>query len=236
MTNKKRFLLIAIFWIAVAGYFFSIDKVGVGIPWLVIGIKNFVNFLRENEINKQVKEWYKYVEETANINQEPKEAHTIIAPVIEPVNEVHTISDEYISYGYDVDKAFKPTKSHAGEVALLCTYAPDDEDSDEGVTPYIAVMEDDKVYCAVEEYKESKTFDGAISIEPQDGMFLFRAKREYYGDIMYFYGFELEEGEYWDKAGLCLVYEKEYVGTEAEKRMMNILDEAARSFKKIRKR
>ena len=88
------------------------------------------------------------------------------------------------------------------------------------------------MYCAVEEYKAGKTFDGAISIEPQEGMFLFKAKRAYYDDRMYFYGFELENEEYWDKAGLCLVYPKEYIGTEDEEKLMQILDEAARSFKK----
>lgn len=86
---------------------------------------------------------------------------------------MHSIFDEYIGYGYVIAKVFKPAKSHAGEVELLCTYAPDTE-----------------------------------------------------------YG---EEGEYWTKAGLCLVYEKAYVGTESEKKMMNILDEAARSFKKMRR-
>ena len=51
-------------------------------------------------------------------------------------------------------------------------------------------------------------------------------------DMMDFYGFELEDKEYWDKAGLCLVYPKEYLGTENERKLMNVLDEAAKSFKK----
>lgn len=207
MKKDDKFLFIAIVWIVIAGYFFSINKVGVGIPWLLIGIINLVYFLWKHKVNKQGKE-----------------------VVIEPANEVHAICDEYIGYGYDVDEAFKPAKSHAGEVELLCTYAPDEEYGEEGATPYIAVQEDDKAYCAVEEYKESKTFDGAISIEPQEGLFLFRAKREYYGDIMYFYGFELGESEYWDKAGLCLVYAKEYVGTDSEERLQHILDEAAKRW------
>lgn len=47
---------------------------------------------------------------------------------------------------------------------------------------------------------------------------------------MYFYGFEREEG-CWMQAGLCLVYPKEYAGTENEKKLMDVLDEAAKSFK-----
>ena len=105
---------------------------------------------------------------------------------------MHTIYDEYIGYGYVVNQAFKPVKSHAAEVELLCTYAPNNECGEEGNIPYIAVQTDDEVY---------------------------------------FYGFELEGEEYWDKAGLCLVYSKEYIGTEEEK-LMNILDEVAKSFSK----
>ncbi|MBP3351184.1 MAG: hypothetical protein J6L65_02135 [Lachnospiraceae bacterium] len=234
MKKDNKFLFIAILWIAIAFYFFSINKVGVGIPWLLIGVINLGHFLRKHKMNKQAQEVYKHLEETVNREsfQKSDREHKTITTVIEPTNEVHTICDEYIGYEYDVDKAFKPAKSHAGEVELLCTYAPDEEYGEEGATPYIAVQEDDKVYCAVEEYKDSKTFEGAISIEPQDGLFLFRAKREYYGDIMYFYGFELGEGDYWDMAGLCLVYAKEYVGTESEEKLLHILDEAAKSFKK----
>lgn len=101
---------------------------------------------------------------------------------IELSEEVHTIYDEYIGYGYVVNKAFKPAKSHA-----------------------------------VEEYKESQTFEGAVSVEPLEGRFLFRAKRDCHGDMMYFYGFELEGDEYWDKAGLCLVYSPNMLGQKRKR-------------------
>lgn len=149
---------------------------------------------------------------------------------IELSKEKHVITDTYSGYEYVINKAFKPVKSHAAEVELLCTYAPDDEYGEEGRVPYVAVQTDDMVYCAVEEYKERKTFDGALSIEPLEGKFMFRAKKEYYGDVMYFYGFELEREEYWDKAGLCLVYAKEYIGTAEEEKLIQLLDEAAESF------
>lgn len=112
-------------------------------------------------------------------------------------------------------KTFKPAKSHAAEVELLCTYAPDNKFGEEGETPYIAIQTDD-----------------ATHIEPLEGKFLFRAKRKYYNDMMYFYGFELENEEYWDKAGLCLVYPKEYVGTDNEEKLIYVLDEVAKNFKK----
>lgn len=147
-------------------------------------------------------------------------------------NVKHSIGDEYIGFSYEVDKSFKPAKSHAGEVELLATYAPYDEYGSEGSIPYIAVQEDDDVYCAVEEFKERGTFEGAVEIVPLSGRFLFKAKKEYYNYMMYFYGFEQEDG-YWSQAGLCLVYSKEYIATDDEKKLMRILDEAAESFRKI---
>lgn len=146
--------------------------------------------------------------------------------------QTHTISDEYIGYAYDVDKSFKPAKSHAGEVELLCTYALDEEYGIEGDKPYIAVQEDDDVFCAIDEFRENGTIDNAMELTPLTGQFLFKAKMEYYGDIMYFYAFVQETG-FWPQAGLCLVYPEEYSGTEDENILMKILDTAAKSFRQI---
>ena len=148
----------------------------------------------------------------------------------------HMIEDDFSEYAafYRVNAAFKPAKSHAGEVELLSTYAPDGEDGREGSIPYIAVQEDDAVFCAIEEFQENGTFEGAMEIEALSGKYLFRAKQQYYGDMMYFYGFVCEDG-YWQQAGLCLVYPKEYAGTEDEKKLMEVLDEVAESFQQERK-
>ena len=188
-------------------------------------ILNLVKAVKSNEFGEVVNS----VKAVKNVITENNVKEERNVKSVELLSEVHY--DEYIGYGYMVDKAFKPADSHAGEVALLCTYAPHAEYGEEGVRPYIAVLNDDDVYCAVEEYKESNTFDGAISIESVDGIFLFKAKREYYEDMMYFYGFELDDEEaYWSKAGLCLVYSKEYVGKKEEEKLMQVLDEAAKSF------
>ena len=146
--------------------------------------------------------------------------------------ELHTISDEYAGVSYNVDKSFKEAKSHAAEVNLLCTYAPNDEYGSEADMPYIAVQEDDDVFCAIDDFKIKGTFEKAIEITALKGQYLFKAKMEYYGDMMYFYGFEKED-VYFTQAGLCMVYPKEYVGTEDEKILMKVLDEAAESFRNI---
>ena len=86
--------------------------------------------------------------------------------VIQLSDETHTIFHEYTGYGYDVNKAFKPAKSHAMEAELLCTYAPKDEYGTEGNIPYIAIQIDDEVYYVIEEYQENGTIEDAICIEP----------------------------------------------------------------------
>ena len=230
MKKINTSLIVGIIWIIVSFFFFDIDNIGVGIVWLVVGIITLIQAIRLIKLNNKIDELMEHSEETVEVSETEETFVKAKIETIMPSGEVHTINDEYSGYGYDVNKAFKAAKSHAGEVDLLCTYAPFDEYGQEGNLPYIAIQTDDEVYCAVEEYKESKTFEGAISIEPLEGKFMFRAKRDYYGDMMYFYGFELKGEEYWDKAGLCLVYPKEYVGTKDEDKLMQILDEAAKSF------
>ncbi len=234
MKKINHELIMGIIWVVLACVFFCNDKIWVALPWLFVGIIKLDQGIHANQTSKKSQDISSVLTETVNTQDEEKDyiRHTAVIETIELLKEVHTIYDEYSDYGYVVDKVFKPAKSHAAEVELLCTYAPDDEYGEEGAIPYIAVQTGDEVYCAIEEYKESKTFDGVISIEPLDGLFMFRAKRDYYGDIMYFYGFELEGEGYWEGAGLCLVYPKEYVGTENEAKLMNVLDEAAKSFKK----
>ena len=227
--------VIAIVGILVASLFFYMNKMGVGLCWLLVGVIYLIRTIKTYQMNKKIRVINKHLEETVNIGIEEDEGipHKAVIETIILSKEEHVIYDDCSDYKYVINKAFKPVKSHAAEVELLCTYAPNDEYGEEGNIPYVAVQIDDMVYCAVEEYKESKTFDGAISIEPLEGKFMFKAKRDYYDNMMYFYGFEFENGEYLDKAGLCLVYPKEYIGSENEKKLMRTLDEVAKSFNRI---
>ncbi len=152
----------------------------------------------------------------------------------------HIIED--VAYGdgdskykitFSVNDSFKEAKSHAGEVEMLSTYAPQEEYGSEGDVPYIAIQCDDDVYCAVEEFKETGTFVGAMELTKLSGKFLFKAKRDYYGNIMYFYGYDQCDG-YMENYGLCMVYPKSYAGTADEQRIMRVLDEAAESYSEER--
>lgn len=137
--------------------------------------------------------------------------------------------DSVYRVSFRINDAFKEAKSHAAEVNMLHTYSPEEEYGEEGKVPYIAIQNDDDVYCPVEEFKESGTFDGAIELTPLGGKFHFKAKKEYYGDMMYFYGVDRLDG-FWENNGLCLVYPKSYVGTENETKLMKVLDEVAESY------
>lgn len=138
-------------------------------------------------------------------------------------------NDDMYTISFEINDSFKETRSHAAEIIMLNTYAPDTEYGEEGSLPYIAIQTDDAVYTPVEEFKKTGTFKGAIEITPLGGKFYFKAKKEYYRDIMYFYGFDRCDG-YWENNGLCVVYPKSYMGTESETALMRALDAVAASY------
>lgn len=140
---------------------------------------------------------------------------------------------EYLT-SFQINDAFKEARSHAGEVEMLHTYAPSKEYGEEGTYPYLAVHLDNPVYKTVEEFKEKGTFPGAIELTKLSGKFYFKAKMEYCQHMMYFYGLDRLDG-FWENNGLCMVYQKEYVGTENEKKLMSVLDEVAESYKEEKK-
>lgn len=149
-------------------------------------------------------------------------------------DEAYGEDDSRYIISFKVNDAFKEAKSHACEVEMYHTYAPFDEYGEEGMLPCLAIQLDDAVYTAVEEFKEKGTFTGAIEITKLSKKFYFKAKMEYYEDMMYFYGMDRCDG-YWENNGLCITYPKVYVGTENEKKLMKILDEVAESYHEERK-
>ncbi len=158
----------------------------------------------------------------------------VLSSVSRDVEAMEYADDCEYTITFKLNADFKEAKSHAGEVPMIYTYAPDSEYGEEGNMPCVTVQMDDEVYCAVEEFKEKGTFDGAIELIPLDGRFFFKAKREYYGDMMYFYGIDRCDG-FWENNGLCMTYPKSYVGTENEVKLMNVLDEVARTYSEKKK-
>lgn len=198
-----------------------------------------------DKITRMIKPADKADNSTVNIEEvamdKPSE-HMEIAEDIVLAPSSHIVEDEV--YGDDdskylisfkVNDAFKEAKSHAAEVEMLNTYVcHENEYGEEGRLPYLAIQLDDDIYTAVEEFKESGTFTGAIELTTLSGKFHFKAKMEYYENMMYFYAMDRCDG-FWENNGLCIVYPKIYVGTENEIRLMNVLDEAAESYCEKRK-
>jgi len=159
----------------------------------------------------------------------------VLAPSSHTVeDEVYGDDDSRYLVSFKLNDSFKEAKSHAGEIEMLNTYAPEAEYGEEGTYPYVAVEMDDSIYSAVEEFKAAGTFAGALEITALSDQFYFKAKMEYYGNIMYFYGLDRCDG-YWENNGLCMVYPKKYLGTENEKKLMKVLDEAAESYREVKK-
>ncbi len=145
----------------------------------------------------------------------------------------HTIEDDIWEVAYEIDDTFKQTRSHSAEVEALSVYAYERDDWTEADNPSVSILTDDLVIEAIEEYQEKGTVEKALKLEPADGMFLFKAVMEYYDQMLYFYAFEMDrDGDNWQLC-LCMYYPKEYVNTENEKMLMQVLDEAAASFRRI---
>ena len=171
---------------------------------------------------------------SAENHQASKLEDIVISSSYHTVEEEEFAEDDSVyAISFSINDSFKEAESHAAEVIMLNTYAPDDEYGDEGKIPYVAIQVDDSVYEPVEEFKDTGTFKGAIELTPLSGKFYFKAKREYYGNIVYFYGLDRCDG-FWQNNGLCMVYPKSYVGTENEVKLMRVLDEVAESYSERR--
>lgn len=131
---------------------------------------------------------------------------------------------------YSVSDSFKEADSHS-EITMLCSYAPYSEQGEEGVYPSLFIDADDCIYRAVESYKKTGSVNGALEFTEQNGKFYFRAKIRYYQKYLCcFYGFD-REGGLWKNHGLCMVYPESYLGTENEKKLIKVLDDAAATYR-----
>ncbi len=133
-------------------------------------------------------------------------------------------------FGFMISGDFIEVKSHAAEIETLFIYAPDSrpEDVSEATDkPYIFISAgDETVYQLVEEFKQKGNVDGLI--KKCEGKALFKCKTDYYGSVMVFYG--MDRGTIRDNSGICLVYNKNIVGTPLEAKLIAALDEAAETY------
>lgn len=128
-----------------------------------------------------------------------------------------------------IDKVFENVDSCACEIEMVYVYAPNKQNVDEAAKPYVAIFLENFAYQAVEEYKNGRKVSGVTDLTPLNGRFYFKAKKEYHGDMIYFYGFD-RLGGFWQNNALGVVYPKAYVGTVDETKVMKMLDEIADSY------
>ena len=152
-------------------------------------------------------------------------------------NKTHTVSDEIYDYNvsFDIDDSFVYAKFNPAEILVLQMYNWEGSEENFIDTPLLAIQEDEGVFCAVEEYLKTGTVKDAVELIPLTGKFLFRLKKEseecdgrkY---LICFYGYCLG-GDPDYCMGICMNYPKEYEGTENERLLLKVLDEAAESYK-----
>ena len=136
---------------------------------------------------------------------------------------------------FQIDDNFCKFKSHTWSEFLLHLYAPGygidaKRMAKETTFPRFSMLPcDDEVSKAIREFLSKGKFKGAIELVPISGTFLFKAKKEYHGNMMYFYA-----GGVVKNIGLCMTYPMSYVGTDNEKKLISVLDAIADSYKEER--
>ncbi len=141
--------------------------------------------------------------------------------------EIYGLNDRNYMMKWKMNDSFKWTKSHS-EIHPLYTYNPNGEYGIEGETPCLCIDSEDCFYDAIDAYVTEGSTEELTDFEKLSGSYLFKAKIPYYDDdVAYFYAID---SEIFDKAGFCMIYPKEYVGTVTEKKLMSIMDEAACSM------
>ena len=149
----------------------------------------------------------------------------------------HLVEHEFdgITISFKLDDSFIHVESHTMEVPIVEVYAPgcdpEYDDIDEATLPSVSLLCDDVAYEACASFKGTGAIPAAIECQALKGIFKFRAKLPYdNGLLIYMYGFDMADGA-WENAALCVIYHKEYEGTNDEKCLIDVLDQAARSYR-----
>lgn len=128
---------------------------------------------------------------------------------------------------------FVESKSHAMEVEILYVYAPDCGDDFVGYSgrdPYFMITSGlDEVCCSYDDFVGINV-DDIIKFNADDET-EFYAEINYYGDRMALYNYTRYLGDGKEYFALCMVYGNDYVGTEYEKHFLNVLKEAAETYR-----
>ena len=158
-----------------------------------------------------------------------------------PIGELREVKNLYaeVVSSFMLPTSFTEFDSHA-EPEMCHSYMFDDNDLRNGVDlskPYICITPENFAYHAVESFLKTGKPVGVSKFEAADGSskMLFKAwLDDYHGQTLCFYGFERGEGNH-DYMGLTMIYCKDVIGTPLEKKLEQILDTAAKSYKETTK-
>ncbi len=94
MKKAKIYLVLAIIWMIVAFLFFSINKIGVGMAWLIVGVINLIYSILTYQYNKKVQTVVDALNKMGNIEDEDEEYKFIISEAVcEKCGETVNIRD-----------------------------------------------------------------------------------------------------------------------------------------------
>lgn len=99
--------------------------------------------------------------------------------------------------------------------------------------PKIAFGPEERVYVGVEKYLKRRAKMGKDFRKVENGVFLFSTKLDYDGRILYLYAFS--DKTIWSHEMLGLFYNADIQGTPLEKKLMAALDEAARTYREVKR-
>ncbi len=237
MKKNKKDLVFGIIYLIFACIYLLLKAHVMCIIFFILGIIKFILYFFVPDDEKEELTGKKVKNRTQNNSCDPKPKK--ILPSIVPAEFENEISDETIGCSYKINGSFLAHKSHAAEVEMISTYARSEDEIFSGNTHVF--LQTDPAYETVTEYIETGNIEKAEFVEKTEGFFMFRAKiQNSDGYMTYMYGydypFDEEENDYIGLYhGLCMEYPIEYEGTEDEKTLMKILDDAAASFKIIDK-
>lgn len=147
-------------------------------------------------------------------------------------------SDIEIEFSFMLSGDFLTDSSGAGEIDYCAVYEPDSDDDHASETfdsdkPYFIITNaaENEIYELIEKYKHEGTPSSVYSFERVGDLgekIYFRATTKLREDVLYFYA--IDRGLLWENNYIGVLYPYAVRGTELEKKLMAIVDEAVHSY------
>lgn len=198
---------------------------------------NFAN-QAQNAYNNAVGNTSSAAVKSAPVSNGKTTPANVLASGNAPIGAMKTAVNEFSEpvSKFEIPESFVEFDSHAEpEMCHLYMYDDGDDEDIDLNKPVICITPEDYAFKAVESYIKTGTPSGVDWFEPVNcGKMLFKAKKnDYYGQVVYFYGFQrgtVEKLGFADYMGLSMVYCRDVVGTPLEEKLIRILDHAAQTY------